>query len=455
MDAGHALIGSPMRRGVAAVGAVLVTALLCIACSGGESSRSASTTLPDLRSARPLAVGTTKRTFVDSSRPTQANGTAPALASRTLVTTVVYPATSTGIDAPADRAHGPYPLIVLAHGFGGDDTLLLPLATEWARAGYVVAVPLFPLTNARAVGGVNGADIANQPGDVSFLIDTLTHTNDALADGVIDTERIGLAGHSNGGITTLGTIANSCCRDRRIDAAIVFAGITSPFGGGTYDVTDLPPVMFVHGVNDAQIDYDQAARIFNSASSPKAMLRVDVGDHVSIIWSKAPTWSTVVTATTDFLDLTLRGDTTAADRLATDQVAGQTTMFWSPDADHPATVPVSAQATMNRTATISRQDGVRNGDRATVTWSGFLPGKTVNIVQCTGDGRGGSETCEIVPGRVLIPDPTGSGSLDITFTVGKVGNGVCDAAHPCTILVNDAGLQDEDAFVRFPITFAP
>jgi len=55
---------------------------------------------------------------------------------------------------------------------------------------------------------------------------------------------------------------------------------------------------------------------------------------------------------------------------------------------------------------------------------------------------------------VLIPDPTGSGQLEMAVIVGKVGNGVCDASNPCTILVNDAGLQDPAAFVYFPITFA-
>jgi len=447
-----------------ALAALVVAVLFVVTGCGSTSTDAGSTYAPP---PRPFGVGITTQTLIDATRPTQANRAEPARPDRTLVTTIVYPSTvptsvdSAGLptatpDAPADTAHGPYPLVVFAHGFGGNEMLLLPLARTWAQAGYVVAMPRFPLTTTATPGGVNGADIANQPADVGFLFTTLSAPNDTPVNGIVDGERLALAGHSNGGITTLGAIANSCCKDRRIDAAIVFAGVTSPFGGGTYDLTDLPPVMFVHGVNDAQIDFEQAARIFNDSTAPKVMLRVDTGDHVSILVPTAPTFATVAAATIDFLDLTLLGDPEAGDRLATEQVPGATTMFFARDGAAAATVKVPVQdlGSMNRTATISKQTGLRDGERITVTWSGFLPGKTVNIVQCTGDGKGGSETCEIRPGQVLIPDPTGSGQLEMAVIVGKVGNGVCDASNPCTILVNDAGLQDPAAFVYFPITFA-
>lgn len=459
--------------------ATLTIALAACGSSGstsndptGRTATSDAARLAAIATARPYGVGITTRTFVDSSRTTQANRDQPARPDRTLVTTLVYPTAPLGAtreparagtlpvpvpDAAADATTGPYPLVVFAHGFGGNEQLLLPLASMWAQAGYIVAIPLFPLTNTRTPGGINGADIANQPGDVGFLFDTLTAPNDTPVNGLVDADRLALAGHSNGGITTLGAIANSCCKDARIGAAIVFAGVTSPFGGGTYDLTDLPPVLFVHGVNDAQIDFEQAARIFNDASTPKAMLRVDTGNHVSILMSSAPEFAEVTAATIDFLDLALLGDPTAPARLAQDQTPGRSTMFFAPDADSAATVkvPVADRGPTDRRATISKQDGLRDGEKVTVTWSGFLVGKTVNIVQCTGDGRGGSETCEIRPGQVLLPNPTGSGRLEMTVTVGKVGNGVCDATHPCTILVNDAGLQEPDAFVYFPVTFAP
>jgi hypothetical protein len=42
----------------------------------------------------------------------------------------------------------------------------------------------------------------------------------------------------------------------------------------------------------------------------------------------------------------------------------------------------------------------------------------------------------------------------LKIVVGTVGDGTCDASHPCSILVNDSGSQDQDAFVYLPITFA-
>ncbi|MEY2958579.1 MAG: hypothetical protein RLZZ01_1147 [Actinomycetota bacterium] len=434
--------------------AIIVALLLVVlaGCSststgtGSDATTHVATPVAEL--VRPYDTARETRTYVDDSRATRANGSAPALPTRTLVTTIVHPTSDAG---------APFPLVVFAHGFGGNEDLLIPLATSWARAGFFVAIPRFPLTTTSAPGGVNGSDIVEQPADVGFVIDSVIaeseDANSPLHD-LVDPDSLALAGHSNGAITTLGTIANSCCRDRRIDAAIVFAGTTSPFGGGTYDLRDIPPVLFVHGTDDALIDFDMGARAFNDAASPKGMLRIENGSHVSILVPTAPEFVAVERTTTDFLDATLRADAAALTGLPDDGLDGVATMFWSGDDASGVTVPTIARSTARRTATITAQDGLRAGQTVTVTWNGFIPGRTVNIVQCTGDGRGGSETCEIVPGRVLIPDPTGEGSLDITITVGAVGNGVCDADHPCTILVNDAGLQEPEAFVYFPITFA-
>src|SRR3989442_7200534 len=59
-----------------------------------------------------------------------------------------------------------------------------------------------------------------RPADVSFAIDHILGT-----DGLVDADRIGMAGHSFGGWTTLTTTA----RDRRIRAAVPLA----PAGGAS------------------------------------------------------------------------------------------------------------------------------------------------------------------------------------------------------------------------------
>ncbi len=102
--------------------------------------------------------------FVDHTRSVQLpdGATVP----RTLRTYVWYPSQgpangSDRRDAPAARSDGPFPLIVFGHGFAVTPMLYAPLLRAWARAGYVVAAPAFPLENADAPGGPSEADLSN------------------------------------------------------------------------------------------------------------------------------------------------------------------------------------------------------------------------------------------------------------------------------------------------------
>lgn len=448
-------------------------ALVAAACSDGTSSAggSAGTTAAPATSTgaasrRAYGVGTVQRTFVDRSRPTAANNGVAGKADRTLVTTVYYPAGSapsasvppaTTADATPASSGGPFPLVVFSHGLGANEAIYAPLLASWAAAGYVVAAPHFPLTYAGTPGGVNGGDVQNQPGDLRFVIDQVlaeAAVPGSPLRGLVRADAIGLAGHSNGAITTLGAVAHTCCREPRAKAAVVLAGITSPFGNGRYDLADTPPLLFVHGVDDALVAYNQAVADVNAVRAPKGMLTLDKGDHGNWLVPANDAFGVVVAATLDFLDGYLRDDGAARGRLPGDGRSGVATMRWSPDAAGSVPVPTLPQAATNRKVEVTPTTGLRDGQKVTVTWSGFLPGKTVNIVQCAGDGTRGSGACDITTGRILQPDPTGAGTLDLTVRVGAVGDGVCDPANPCTIVVNDAGLQDADATLRFPVTFA-
>jgi molybdopterin-binding protein len=101
---------------------------------------------------------------------------------------------------------------------------------------------------------------------------------------------------------------------------------------------------------------------------------------------------------------------------------------------------------------VTPSDNLTNGQTVTVHWSGYLPGKVVNVLQCSSNSQTG---CDIAAGRILTPDPTGQGSVTLKIMSGKVGSGVCDAAHRgCQVVINDAGLEDPSASIRVPITFA-
>lgn len=448
-----------MRRSVNHIVAVIASAalLLLVACSDGNDHGSGSAVV-----SHEHAVGTSSMTLIDTSRSTAAHGPVSEAPTRTIKTTIVYPVAgepggAVTPEAPVDRWGAPFPLIVLSHGLGGSVETLLPLAEVWASRGYVVAMPRFPLTSNTTPGGPVAQDVQNQPADVSFVIDQVlaeSNTSGLLLSNAVDGNEIAASGHSNGGITTYGLVANSCCRDQRIDTAIVLSGVASPFAGGEYDLTDTVPILVVHGVNDVLLNYNQAVRSYNELQPPKGLLTLEDSGHVSYLFPGDPAFDVTSQATVDFFDGELRGDSAALERLPGYQIPRIATMHWAPDDVSNVPVDTIPEPETNRQASISADTNLLDGQIIIVTWSGFLPGQVVNIMQCTGDVTGGAAACNIAGGTILHPDPEGMGSLELVIRTGPIGNGVCDSANPCTVLVNDAGLTDEEAIIRIPITLA-
>jgi fermentation-respiration switch protein FrsA (DUF1100 family) len=404
------------------------------------------------------------QTFVDDSRATQANGSAPQIAHRTLVTTILYPASGTPSDkpqqgAPADTKGGPYPLIAFAHGTASTPQTYLALLMHWAERGFVVVAPKFPLSSLGAAGGVNVGDVVNQPKDVSYAISAVlkesAQSKGRLA-GLIKADEIGAAGHSLGGITTIGLVANTCCKDFRVKAAIVMAGSLEGYPDGSYEVAKAPPLLVISGTDDDLVPYSSALEVFNQAKGPKALLTINGGNHGSAAGFVSSSESNVLRSTTDFFDAYLEGDAAAKDRLAKGG-GGVTKMFFVPKPGATATVPVPSAPPLHLKAEVTPDSNLRNGQTVTVTWSGYTPGKAITILQCTPANRRltNSAACDFTHAQLLKPNPTGAGSLPLQIVEGKVGTGTCDADHPgCFILVDNASSSDPAKNVFLPITFA-
>jgi dienelactone hydrolase len=432
--------------------AVIGLAMLCSVVGGVAAPAGAAET--------PSPVGVTTLTFVDTSRPTAANGSCAALRSRTLPTTVYYPAaagTATSEpqpDAAPDTTHGPYPLIVFAHGYSTTAESYQDLLAHWASAGYVVAAPTFPLSSATSPCGAIAGDVVNQPKDMSFVITSVLDASRAQAvplAGLVDAQHIGAAGHSNGAITIYGLVGNTALRDKRVDAAAILAGTAQKYPEGKYDLAHLPPVLFVHGTDDALVPYGAGQSGFNSARGPKGLLSITNGDHES------SASAVVQPATTDFFDAYLRGDTAARDRLSSDQTAGVSTMKFVAKQGSNATVPATKPVELHLKASVSPHQNLHGGQMVTVAWNGYTAGKVVNILQCNGGDRDltKSNECEYSKAALLHPDPTGEGSVQLEIVEGPIGTGVCDAAHPgCFIIVNNASSTDPKDSVRVDISFA-
>jgi predicted dienelactone hydrolase len=260
----------------------------------------------------PFAVGTRSYNFVDTSRVTIAHNGQPELPSRSLPTQVWYPAQGAPGDgnqpnAPADTAHGPYPLVVFAHGYTGTGPIYGQFVREWVKAGYVVAAPTFPLTHGGTPGGTVASDYVHQPADMSFVIGKLLRLNNELGSALhqlIDPTRIAAAGHSLGAMTTIGLAYNSCCRDPRIRAAIPISGRELPFPGGASDFTRTPS-LFIHGDADATVPYSAGHDVFlDQARRPKFFLTLFGAGHTDLFLN-AP-GKVISKSVVDFLDFYLK-----------------------------------------------------------------------------------------------------------------------------------------------------
>jgi dienelactone hydrolase len=265
------------------------------------------TAVPPARPA--VVVGLRIVRIVDATRRIRLRG--GRLVPRTLVTYVRYPAfgpPGKG-DVPGARPAGRFPLIVFGHGFNVTPTPYDELLRAWARAGYVVAAPVFPLENPLAPGGPNEADLVNQPRDVSVVITRL------LADARLTRHAVAVAGQSDGGDTALTVAYRPQDRDRRIDAAVILSGMEIPGVGGYSFPAGGPPLLAVQGTNDA-INPPQATQdFFDAASRPKYLLRLLGAGHLPPYTTEQPQLRIVEQVTTAFLDLYLKRRPAAVRRL--------------------------------------------------------------------------------------------------------------------------------------------
>lgn len=336
------------RHRLAALAVAVAVVLVVAGCGGNDSATDTPTTVPSTTTEAPTteaptttvteaptvaepgtyAVGSVTDTLVDDTRVTAAQGGEPELAQRTLPLLVLYPAEgayTAGTDTPdAPPVPGPWPVIVFSHGLGGSGPAYAATLRVWASAGYVVVAPTYPLTSLATPGGDEPDDLPTQPGDVSAIIDGIVEGTVAepVAD-VMATERIGIAGHSLGGFTSLATGYNPCCLDDRVDAVAAWAGgyvadlmpQTGEEGGPA--VQDGPPLLIVHGDADDTVPYDRAAEAAEAIGPPWWLVTLVGGGHVPpYVQGLGSEASTVVTtATLAFFDAFLKDDPDGIGRL--------------------------------------------------------------------------------------------------------------------------------------------
>ncbi|MFI6822028.1 alpha/beta hydrolase family protein [Micromonospora sp. NPDC050187] len=242
---------------------------------------------------------------------------------RPLPVTLWYPARGAAggaAERSAPAAGGRFPVVVFSHGLGGRPADYAALLTRWAAAGFVVAAPTFPNTS-RGAAPVNPLDVLNQPADVSYVLTEVLRLDERADDplrGRLATDRVAAAGHSAGGVTTIGLFTLG--RDERLDAGVVLAG--TALGVGSTFAGTAAPQLFVHGELDEVVDYSSGRAAYDRVPWPKAMLSLPRGDHGQALLSDGASLRVVSDTTVEFLRWSLYGDEAARDRLPADAARG-------------------------------------------------------------------------------------------------------------------------------------
>ena len=291
--------------------ALLIVVLLAGCSTDGDTPDASAKTTP---APPPSAQSTAGAPSAEPATPAPPTGTAPSKdyavkkrqielsrgKDRPLPTTVWYPGTG----------DGPFPVIVFSHGLTSEPSAYRELLESWARAGFVVAAPAFPHTS-YGVADFDVLDLVNQPADASYVLSQVLARGRKAGDsleGRLDPVMVAAAGHSGGGITTIGMLSGN--RDDRLRAAVVLSGrqvLPVPFAGPEL------PVLFVHGKLDKTVRYADGLAAYRAVPWPKAMLALPLGGHLP---ASGGDFAQVAAATTDFWRWSLYGDPAAKQRLA-------------------------------------------------------------------------------------------------------------------------------------------
>lgn len=200
----------------------------------------------------------------------------------------------------AEIASGRFPVVVFSHGFGGHRRQSTFLCTHLASHGYIVAamdhtgntvIDMAQMT-LQVMMGEPMPDtekmlsdlIELRPGDASFVLDRLLAGDLGIAPSSIDPERVGMAGHSFGGWTTLRMAAT----DPRVRAALPMA----PAGGDcplpadkliralTFDWGRDVPTLYLVADKDTLLPLDGMRGLLAKTGGTKRMAVLGNADHM-------------------------------------------------------------------------------------------------------------------------------------------------------------------------------
>ncbi|MDA8025183.1 MAG: hypothetical protein M0T78_01375 [Actinomycetota bacterium] len=240
---------------------------------------------------------------------------------RTITVGVYYPYIANAANQTPYRVSDRLPLVLFAPGYKEPYTTYLPLINSLVSDGFVVAGINFPLNTPSSPGGPNEADIVNQPGDMTYALTQLINDEQSPTSalyGLFDPSKVVASGQSDGGDTVLALADNSCCRDKRIAAVIVFSGAELGTYNGTYFAGTTIPILIIQGTNDTINIPSDSDQIYSGANTPKYYLHLVGADHLTPYTSNDQYFQVVNSVSADFIDGYLLGQSSAIAKMLTD-----------------------------------------------------------------------------------------------------------------------------------------
>ena len=286
--------------------------------------RAAATTTPPRDPGPPYAVGIVRVTLVDTSRA-RCGPRPHARVTRTVAAgdgpvsnRGGGPIERRGVSRRGRHRRSTLRSVLFAHGFALTDQTYPRFLHDLAAAGFVVADPEFPLSSS-ALPGPASDDVVEQARDLGFVADRLLDgaTRPAPLLPVVFGEKLGVVGHSDGGVTAVGFAANSCCADSRVGAAVILSGALGRFPGAWF-TTAAPPVLVLHGDADEVNPLSSSEGVYAAARAPEAVRRRQRWAAISAPSRTTPTGLRSSPLVADFLRAHVLGDNAAAARLAGD-----------------------------------------------------------------------------------------------------------------------------------------
>lgn len=198
------------------------------------------------------------------------------------------------------------PLIIFSHGLGGSREGYSYLGNYWAQCGYISAhiqhigsdsnilIKSTNIMQSMRQALKEPSNFINRPLDVSFAIDVLIKLNDTKGElfGRIDTNKIGVAGHSFGAWTSLALIGYrqslllNTRPDSRIKAAIIMSPPSVPPSAVLSIKNIKTPVFYMTGTLDSSLVVDtkpeeRRAAFDIGSSSDQYLLTLNGADHLT------------------------------------------------------------------------------------------------------------------------------------------------------------------------------